>query len=289
MKILAKYFGITGAILLGSISTSGAQTLTYTSGVNNVTSTVIGNNGGTISGGYATGINGENTSQVDLSAASVYGTYNGTVSNYAQGIVSVNTSQINITGGNVYGNYGGTVSGYAEGIVASDTSVVTISGGNIYGNDGGSVNDYSEGILAASSSTVNIEGGNIYAAFNSASSTDFSMAIDASQNSTVNLSGGNIFVNGSGQSTNNTGILAFDNAVVKIYGSGFNFALGAISAGKGTLTGTLANGSTLDVTFSQENPGQIILIAVPEPSTWAMLAGGLVLLACRCKRTRERI
>jgi hypothetical protein len=69
---------------------------------------------------------------------------------------------------------------------------------------------------------------------------------------------------------------------INVYGSGFDYAYGPISASSGTLTGTLSDGSPLNLTFFQESPGEIILNPTPEPATLSLLAlGGLAMLRRR--------
>ena len=104
---------------------------------------------------------------------------------------------------------------------------------------------------------------------------------------TINLSGG--FVG-------ETDVVS--GGVLNIFGSGFNFPLGAISDDFGTITGTLADGSALILSFSRD-PGSAItlvlsstrdpdsaIMLVPEPSTGLLLASGLVAMAVGRRRIR---
>jgi hypothetical protein len=80
--------------------------------------------------------------------------------------------------------------------------------------------------------------------------------------------------------------------VLTIAGSDFNFPLGDVTAETGTITGTLMDGSLFSVDFARLNtrtnavPGKITL--VPEPSTGALCAIGLVALTVAKRRSRAR-
>ena len=69
-------------------------------------------------------------------------------------------------------------------------------------------------------------------------------------------------------------------------GTGFNLPYGPIAATGGILTGTLQDGSPLNLSFSQIHSGQITLVQAPEPGSAAMSALGLfcVALARRLRR-----
>lgn len=69
-----------------------------------------------------------------------------------------------------------------------------------------------------------------------------------------------------------------------IYGSGFNFPFGDLSASSGMLTGTLADGTPLNTSFIRQ-PGTTITLAVPEAGCGPLLGVGLV--AWQLLRRRE--
>ena len=91
----------------------------------------------------------------------------------------------------------------------------------------------------------------------------------ATDDGTLNISGGDI----------TSGIIALNDSSVTIFGTGFNLPLGDILGLQGTLTGTLADGSPLNVNFGRASSARITL--VPDPSTALLLAAGLVGLAMR--------
>jgi hypothetical protein len=64
---------------------------------------------------------------------------------------------------------------------------------------------------------------------------------------------------------------------VDIFGSGFNYGYGQVGATSGTLIGTLADGTPIDVTFSN-NEGEIILspTSTPLPAAAYLFASGLI-------------
>jgi hypothetical protein len=69
-------------------------------------------------------------------------------------------------------------------------------------------------------------------------------------------------------------------ASVKIYGQNFNYAFGEITDKTGTISGTLANGDNIQVSFirgeGSYSAGSIILI--PEPATLLLLGLGAVMV-----------
>ena len=78
-------------------------------------------------------------------------------------------------------------------------------------------------------------------------------------------------------------LLALESSAVEIFGSGFNFPLGDLTATEGTLTGILADGTPLNVGFGRASTATITL--VPEPSPALLVSLGLVVLA----RARRRL
>jgi len=134
---------------------------------------------------------------------------------------------------------------------------VSILGGefNIFSEEGDTVSVSDFG-------TVSILGGE----FDSSEEGD---AVSVSDFGTVSILGGEIHGH----------ISAAGSSVVNIYGTGFNYPYGPIADASGTLTGILENGNPIDVRFTIYSDASIIL-AVPEPSTLALLfmgAGGLLL------------
>ena len=77
-------------------------------------------------------------------------------------------------------------------------------------------------------------------------------------------------------------LFALDSADVAIFGEGFNFPNGEIMDITGTITGTLADGTVLDLDFGRASTATIRL--VPEPSTALLLASGLAALAVGRRR-----
>ena len=104
-------------------------------------------------------------------------------------------------------------------------------------------------------------------------------AIEVDDAAVVNLFGGEIVggleasgeLNVFGGSIQND-LLALANAVVTIFGNGFNLPFGDITATSGTLTGTLADGAPLNVNFGRASTATITL--VPEPPEFVLLVAG---------------
>ena len=196
--------------------------------------------GGTVVGefGWAEGIYASH-GEINIYSGSVTGgTLPSIDAGWAHGITATN-STINIFGGSVTGGIGQYPEGYAEGI-SSGYSTINVFGGNIAG-------------IGVSSGTLNINGGSI---------DDDITILD----SIVNIYGGDI----------NNSIHVYDRSSVNIYGSGFNYALGLINDASGVLTGTLADGTLLNLPFNQDSRSQIVII--PEPATLILFAiGGIAL------------
>ena len=76
--------------------------------------------------------------------------------------------------------------------------------------------------------------------------------------------------------TINGSLLAFDQSIITVVGSGFNFPFGDVVPASGTLTGTLLDGTPIAVPFGRASTATITL--VPEPSPALLLAVGLLAL-----------
>ena len=85
----------------------------------------------------------------------------------------------------------------------------------------------------------------------------------------------------------NGALVAGDGGVINVYGTGFNFPLGALQPVSGSLTGTLADGTALSVTFNQDFRGAGTIVLVPEPTSLVnLLLIGFVLVTRRLTRSR---
>jgi hypothetical protein len=124
--------------------------------------------------------------------------------------------------------------------------------------------------LDVNNGTVNVYGGTL-----SGGSGVITGSAITVNGGTVNLFGGS-FQAGSTQLPHSTYGIDLYQGTVNIYGSGFNYDLGPLNALEGTLTGTLSDGTPLDLPFSQALLGHIILI--PEPSACGLFALGLLSL-----------
>ena len=201
--------------------------------------------------------------------------------------------------------------GTATGINAYQKSTVEMSGGSIgqlfgYDQSGITVSGGSVGIKAwfLDSSTFNMNGGSLLMGMVAYLDSSFSMTggeilndpMQAFQNSIGTVSGG--FVE--------EGYEVYDNAMLYLEGSGFEVNGTPLGQGDklsdygtfvengntdyytGTITGTLADGSALNNSFSIYNTGSYAgtadIVIVPEPGTLALLGlGGTTILRRRLK------
>ncbi len=172
---------------------------------------------------------------------------------------------MSILGGNLTGfissggGFGCTASNTASGLSARGDSMVSVSGGTFTGSisSGGFIDNFASGLNAWDDARVSVSGGTFMGIVSSGGGGLLrAQGLSAAGNSLVSVSGGSF--TGSGASSN-LGLLVLDNAQVTLFGNGFNFPFGPISALTGTITGTLQSGESIEVSFSQSRPGQIIL------------------------------
>ena len=194
-------------------------------------------------------------------------------------VLATQTSTITINDGN-----------FINDVVSTNNSTITINGG-LLGDDliadlggiitvnGGTIDDDVE--VFTQNSSISIFGGT------------FREDIEASQQSTIAIRGGSY-------DSDFSRIRSANNSTITIYGSDFFIegspvTDGVISEEFGTLTGTLSDGTFLDVFFDQNPsqdfsgplgnaPGTIVLVTVPEPSTITLIFGTSILLLKRRNR-----
>jgi hypothetical protein len=175
--------------------------------------------------------------------------------------------------------------------------------------DGGTFVSGHNTLRMSGDATAHISGGSFTA------TTDTGAVINAVQNSRVTITGGNFVghvirasMNG-GESTveldvygghfaaPDAGRLLFYTgyeAVTTFYGSSFNLPFGIVPHEyEGPLIGTLANGDAIDVLLDwggySGSTGYIMLVqAVPEPSTWALMLAGCAMLGGLARRKRGK-
>ena len=113
--------------------------------------------------------------------------------------------------------------------------------------------------------------------------------IDSLYDSQVVINGG-VILSGGLSSFGNSQIAVFggsingvfsaeDDSTITIYGTNFNYGYGAITISSGTLTGTLANGNTINNNFNIYDNASIF--RVPEPGTMLLVCLGGFLLRKR--------
>jgi len=247
--------GTTLNVLSGGNITGGNGGFNY--GVNASNSSPVNVYGGTINGGnggFNYGVNASNSSPVNVYGGTINGTITGDNESFGYGIYAYGSSPVNVYGGTITGAITGGIEDLGYGISADYSSVVNIYGGTIRGGNAGA----SCGIDAAYSSIVNIYGGTISGA----------NGITSDYGSQVNVHGGNI-----------GGLIeALYGSTVDIYGSGFNYKFGQISATSGNITGTLSDGTPINVAFDNFGEGNIILSPTPTPIPTAAYLFGSGLL-----------
>ena len=195
------------------------------------------------------------------------GNINGGNQTWAYGI-NCNASFVNIYSGSSI--TGGTSSNCSDGIRTYSNSLINIYGGSITGGNGG----WADGIIVNDNSIMNIYGGSI-----TGGNGVWADGIIVYNGTVVNIYGGSI---AAGSGNRCRGLEAFGGSV-NIYGTNFNYSLGPISAYSGTLTGKLADGTSLNVTFYQQSLGEIVLSPIPEPATICLLGLGALRLIKRKK------
>lgn len=230
-------------------------------------------NGGTVTGGS---VSGTDAILAEWSTVNIYA--GSTISTGYSTDPAVSGRTINLYGGTVIGDIygtaqttisGGTVTGDLHGESGDKT---TISGGTISGGvyNHGSTTTVTGGkimgIVRTDGGVTTINGG------------DIDGGIYAHAGGATNIYGGTIIDLGD----TSVGLLV-DASTVNIYGSNFDYAYGNITGGSGTLTGTLSDGTAIDLTFQiRHGGGGIVLYPVPEPAALSLLVlGGLAMVRRR--------
>ena len=171
-----------------------------------------------------------------------------------------------------------------EGINVWGNGIVNFLGGYITGgiSECAGARADSRGICAWENSTVNIYGGNITGGeADSAGYPAYSIGINSMGNSKVNIYGGYIsagVASSTPEQAHSIGIVAVDSSIVTIYGKDFNFDYGSINNYSGSLTGTLSDGTYLNIRFQRQSVGQIILSPIPEPTTLLLFGLGAAVI-----------
>jgi hypothetical protein len=177
---------------------------------------------------------------------------------------------------------------HTESLSAQDNSTVFVISGRIgsIASGGTALVEISDGIFfgsgnAGGESTVNIHGGEFGRFDGTSLSTinvfggTFLEGMQFRQSAQVNIYGGDF--------PGNLPFWAGDTAIITFFGSDFNFPFGDIVATSGILTGTLSDGTPLDVDFVRDPSGTITL---PEPNSLTALGSGVAMLALLYRRRR---
>jgi hypothetical protein len=181
-------------------------------------------------------------------------------------------SVLNMTSGFVHGyltGYGTATLNVLDGffglgLEADDQSNLFVSGGS------------TELLTASGSSLVDFSGG-FYELVSAHDSAHLEIWGDADMDS-VSASGTSTVAISGGQTGGELG--ATQNSVITVFGSGFNYPLGEIQDASGTLTGTLADGQSINTFFHISGDASILL--VPEPSTFFALLSVVAAVLAVC-------
>ena len=261
--------GLALACLLLAKSSAHADSPYYSDGAQFQDGQVHTINSGTYTGGnamsqsfvnYLTGIELDGGGLV-LNGGTVIGgnSANNSAANYLTGIEML---------GGVADIYGGTITG--------GTATQTSSANYLFG-------------LEVINGVANIYGGSISAGTATANSdVNYVYGIEV-VGGTVNIHGGHLSsgtING-GTAFNYVEGLDAVSGTVNIYGFGFNLPSGPVTVSGGVLTGTLQDGSPLNLSFDQVHSGQIVLYTVPEPAM-AALSILAILAAITVRKRPER-
>lgn len=291
-----------GTALWLAATGSGHADTVYSSGVNDITTAVSGiidleggvlniDVGGSVTGS-ATDPNGEAIDVTD-GTLNIYGDVAGASSGtFAPGI-QMSGGTVNIYSGSVAGGtsvnsiytfgiqaqggtlniFGGNISGgagtYGEGI-DTETAQVNMSGGTVQGGTG----IYGEGI-DADTTQVNISSGIIQAGTGT-----FEFGIELTE-SELNLQGGTVTGGSNGPFNEDLDAESGSDNVpstANIYGQNYSAPLGPLAGNFGNVTGTLADGTALNLNYRQFPDSEIVLLPVPEPSSIALAGLGVAAL-----------
>jgi hypothetical protein len=191
--------------------------------------------------------------------------------------------------------------GAVEFVDATDQSSVTISGGTFTrGNN--TLRVFHDAQVTITGGTFTVESSNmvIVQANGSVTIRDGTfiggriyVGGDPWSHATMEIHGGS-FLEQAGEGL--AQIINVYESVTTIHGRSFNLPFGAITEHfDGILRGVLANGDPIEVNLvnnvAGSDTGRVILVqsAVPEPSTWAMLLGGLAMTGWMARRQRRAL
>ena len=192
------------------------------------------------------------------------------------------------------------------GIAAADSSVVNVYGGRIVSTG----DDADEAVIATDTGVVNFFGGEVISNFEALATFGhgtinvydglFRSWVDAEEYGTINIFGGSfegpiiagdteaqIHIHGGNIPRLEVG----EWCQMTVYGTGFNYPYGPIPDDAGVLTGVLSNGQAINAEFNIDktySENVSIVLAMPEPSTFAMLATSAVGLFFMVRRHHRR-
>jgi len=261
--------------------------------------------GANIAGALATnvfaeyGIRGTTNSLVHIAGGSVRGGQQPLSGGFAGDALEMNNGFVIVSGGVIRGGNNTSTSGFAgNGMQVLSTSVA-ISGGLIQGGDriggssglagvgaeiiGGSITFTGGSIIGGANPGGDGAGTGLYmrsASIGVITGGSISRGGPGSQWSVQTMSTARLDIKGG---TFNGPFAIGQNSLVNVYGLGLSYS----GVNGDFLTGTLQDGSPIHVAVSRSDQGQLILHQVPEPSTVALAAIGLIAFAGFAVRRRR--
>ncbi len=295
--------GLADNLTVSQVATTSTNTLAITGGLSSSTvgsKTLTFNNVGAVAVNTAAIANGNGTVSVIQSGAGVT-TFN--AANTYTGTTAVNAGTLRVTGDNSAATGAVTVANTATlggtGTIGGDTTIQsggTLSPGNSPGtltysnadlilNDGGNLNWQildANGVAGTGYDTNSVTGTGILDLSALTGGTDFNINL-------WSLSGIGPDVNGNANNFNNAlnftwTLVSTPTAILNFDASDFTINVGAIN-GTGGFSNT-TNG-TFSVALADSNTDLVLTYtAVPEPATFALLAGGVIGLVALRRRMR---
>ncbi len=208
---------------------------------------------------------------LNLVSGGMIGTGNGNpLTTYNHSVVKISGGQWGATAGFFDSSIVSVTGGSPGTMVAAGSSTLTFSGGTtdfLGGNTNSSIT-----VLGGTIDRLFIEGASVATLYAGTITGNVGFAIETRGTTHLSIFGGGF-----------PSLVSIDQSTVEIIGSGFNLPLGNITALSGTLTGSLSDGTPLNISFGRASTATITL--VPEPNTGLLVMTGILGLAAWRRRS----